>query len=134
MVWRDLGLKPGLPDHWRTLDPLDQWADIKWNHLFVWKRMSSGPFKNVIYKTCLEIIYLIYIYKKDLALNNLQWLICHKTKPKQKSVLTVLNVRDEKKGTQFTSWCLRWSEVMVTLFLCLNLFIFPHGLKLNMQT
>ena len=26
------------------------------------------------------IIYLIYMYKKDLALNNLQWLICHKTK------------------------------------------------------
>ena len=26
---------------------------------------------------CLEVIYLIYMYKKDLALNNLQWLICH---------------------------------------------------------
>ena len=23
------------------------------------------------------------MYKEDLALNNLQWLICHKTKPKQ---------------------------------------------------
>ena len=30
----------------------------------------------------LEIIYLICMYKKDLALNNLQWLICHKTKTK----------------------------------------------------
>ena len=30
---------------------------------------------------CLEIIYLKFMYKKDLALNNLQWLICHKTKP-----------------------------------------------------
>ena len=28
----------------------------------------------------LEIIYLIYTYKEDLALNNLQWLMCHKTK------------------------------------------------------
>ena len=27
------------------------------------------------------ITYLIYMYKKDLALNNLQWLICHNTKP-----------------------------------------------------
>ena len=27
-------------------------------------------------------IYLIYMYKLDLALNNLQWLICHKTKSK----------------------------------------------------
>ena len=26
-------------------------------------------------------IYLIYIYKEDLALNNQQWLICHKTRP-----------------------------------------------------
>ena len=26
-------------------------------------------------------IYLIYMYKEDLALNNLQWFICHKTKP-----------------------------------------------------
>ena len=31
-----------------------------------------------------EIIYLIYMYKVDLALNNLQWLICQKTK-KQKT-------------------------------------------------
>ena len=29
----------------------------------------------------LEIIYFMYMYKKDLALNNRQWLICHKTKP-----------------------------------------------------
>ena len=28
-------------------------------------------------------IYLIYMYKEDLALNNLQWLICHQTQPKQ---------------------------------------------------
>ena len=25
-------------------------------------------------------IYFICMYKKDLALNNLKWLICHKTK------------------------------------------------------
>ena len=43
--------------------------------------MSLGLFKNVIYKMCLGIIYLIYISKNDLALNDLQWLICHKTKP-----------------------------------------------------
>ena len=29
------------------------------------------------------MIYLIYLYKKDLTLNNLQWLICHKTKPNE---------------------------------------------------
>ena len=40
--------------------------------------MSSDPLKNVI-KKWLQIVYIyiyIYIYKDDLALNNLQWLIC----------------------------------------------------------
>ena len=45
--------------------------------------MSSGSFKNAINKMCLEITYLIHLYKKDLALNNLQWLICHKTQVNQ---------------------------------------------------
>ena len=45
--------------------------------------MSSGSLENVIYKICLEIIYLIYMYKRGLVSNNLQWLICHKTKPNQ---------------------------------------------------
>ena len=45
--------------------------------------MSLGSFKNVINKMYLQIIYLIYMYKEDLALNNQQWLICHKTQPTQ---------------------------------------------------
>ena len=45
--------------------------------------MSSGSFKNVINKMCLHIIYLEFLYEEDLALNNLQWLICHKNKPNQ---------------------------------------------------
>ena len=45
--------------------------------------MSSGLSKNVIYEMCLEIIYLTYMYEKDLALNNFEWLTCHKTKPNQ---------------------------------------------------
>ena len=28
-------------------------------------------------------IYLIYMYEEDLALNNQQWLICHKPQPNQ---------------------------------------------------
>ena len=36
--------------------------------------MGSGSFKNVIYKMCLEIIYLKYKYEHDLALNNQQWI------------------------------------------------------------
>ena len=44
--------------------------------------MNLGSCKYVINKMCLEILYLIDMYKKDLALNNLQWLICHQTKQK----------------------------------------------------
>ena len=45
--------------------------------------MSSDSFKDVIYRMCLEIIYLMYMYKKDLALDNPQWLVCHKIKPNE---------------------------------------------------
>ena len=53
---------------------------------------SSGLFKNVIFKMCLEIIYLIYMYKKDLALNDVQWSVCHKTKTKTKPNQTNITV------------------------------------------
>ena len=43
-----------------------------WNHLTVCKQMGSGSFKDVINKMCSQIIYLIFMYKDDLALNNLQ--------------------------------------------------------------
>ena len=45
--------------------------------------MSSGSFKYVINKMCLQIIYLIYMYKQDLASDNQQWWICHKTQANQ---------------------------------------------------
>ena len=34
LVRHDLGLNPGLPDHWRTLYPLGQWAGFMWCSLF----------------------------------------------------------------------------------------------------
>ena len=39
-----------------------------------------------VYKSCIPISYIsIYMYKENLALNNLQWLICPKVKPKLSS-------------------------------------------------
>ena len=35
----------------------------------------------------LKIIYSIYMYKEDLVLINLRWLICHKTQSKSKSYI-----------------------------------------------
>ena len=51
---------------------------IVWNQVKAFNCVQKNEliFKNVIFKMCLEIIYLIYMYKEDLALNNLQWLIC----------------------------------------------------------
>ena len=37
--------------------------------------MTSDSLKNVINKTSLETIYLIYKYKQDLAFHDLQWLM-----------------------------------------------------------
>ena len=50
------------------------------------KETNSGLFQKVIHKISLEIVYLIYTYKKDLALNDDQWLICYKTNPNQRSL------------------------------------------------
>ena len=44
---------------------------------------TGTSFKNVINEMCLEIIFLKYMNKNCLALNNRQWLIRHKTKPNQ---------------------------------------------------
>ena len=49
--------------------------------------MSFSLFKNGIYKMCLEMI--LFIYKRYLALNNLQWLIWHKIKTDQTFSYTI---------------------------------------------
>ena len=43
------------------------------------KQMSSSSFKNVMYELFVYKPYIEYMYKEDLALNNLQQLISHKT-------------------------------------------------------
>ena len=67
-----------------------------WNHSTVCKKMSLSLFKKVINKMCLQIKYIfnIYMYEEDLALNNLQWLICLKVKPNQTNQVnrTCLNI------------------------------------------
>ena len=51
-----------------------------WNQIIVCKIWASAYLKMLstkrVYKS---YIFNIYIYKEDLALNNLQWLTCHKT-------------------------------------------------------
>ena len=38
---------------------------------------------NIINKILTNPSYLIFMYKEDLSLNYLQWLICHKIQPNQ---------------------------------------------------
>ena len=46
--------------------------------------MPQNPTKpNHIHLQYIYIYIYIYIYKEVLTLNNLQWLICHKTQPNQ---------------------------------------------------
>ena len=49
--------------------------------------MSSESFiyKLSINHSLTNHIHSIYIYEQDLALNNLQWLKCHKTRPNQRN-------------------------------------------------
>ena len=65
--------------------------------------MSSGLFKNVINKMCSEIIYFIYMYK-NLALNNLKWLICHKTKPNPSIFFSLLLSIPSNPFRRHQSW------------------------------
>ena len=53
------------------------------------EQMRSDSSKNIINKMCVEIIYLIYMYKEDLTLNNLPWLICHKNQTKPNQILYI---------------------------------------------
>ena len=53
-----------------------------------------NSFKNVN-KVCSQIIYNQYMYKEDLALNNLQWLICHKTQPKPNHIYLIYMYKED---------------------------------------
>ena len=52
--------------------------------------MSSGSFKKWnLQNVFTNHIYLIYMYKLDLAINNLQRLICHKTNHRESPPATL---------------------------------------------
>ena len=50
------------------------------NHLTVYKTKAQTRLR-ILSTKCFKksYIYLTYLYEMNLALNNLQWLICHKT-------------------------------------------------------
>ena len=44
----------------------------------------------------LPIIYLVYVYKDNLALNNLQWVITHKIQPNRTKQLSPTSADSNK--------------------------------------
>ena len=59
--------------------------DLRWAELLEIELFDH--FTVCVFKICLHVIYLIYLYmkkKKDLALNNQEKLLCHKTKTQVK--------------------------------------------------
>ena len=61
------------------------------------QKMSTDSFKNITNKMSLQILYIWYIYCQNLALNNLECLICHKTKPnKPNQVFRIVSEANSK--------------------------------------
>ena len=65
MVWRDLGLNPGLPDHWWTLCPLGQWAGSSQNDQLPNKKIFLIQ---IIYLCCIKYSYRLQIFFKQIFL------------------------------------------------------------------
>ena len=48
--------------------------------------------------------YLIYMYKEDLALNNQQWLICHKPNPTKPNHIYLIYMYKEDLALNNLQW------------------------------
>ena len=64
------------------------------NHIFNIYFIGDLALNNLQWLICQkhqpnQIIYLIYMYTEDLALNKLQWLICHKNPTKPNYIFNV---------------------------------------------
>ena len=53
---------------------------------------------------CVEKSWIWYMYEKDLALNNLQWSICHKTKPNWLQVIVPVRFPSMGQMDQFQNY------------------------------
>ena len=86
----------------------------------------------ICHKTKLNHIYLIYMYKEDLALNNVQGLISHKTKPNQtKPNPTQLN---PTKPNQMYHYFPDITKFSVIIFQTVSFFFFISNWHVIIQT
>ena len=68
-------------------------------------------------------MYLIYMYKLDLALNNLQWLICHKTRPNQTKPNLIVQWFTSLTEVLGLHMLRLMGEFIIIVFLVINLII-----------
>ena len=84
--------------------------------------MGLDSFKNVNNKMCLQIIYSIDKYKVDLALNNLQWFVCHKTKHNQ--IIYLIYMHKEALALNNLQWLIchktEQNQIMYFIYICIK--------------
>ena len=84
-------------DTGQYLEPFN-FVDLCWIELFEIELFDHLTVCNHIYiYICVCVCVCVCVYKQDLALNNLQWLICCKTKPNQTNDKLTLNKRKERQ-------------------------------------
>ena len=74
------------------------------------------------------------MYKVDLALNNLQWLVCHKTKPNQAEILLFSHpVHEAMLGIYmcvcmvvYDYICFQYIYMCVCVWLCMIIYVFIY--------
>ena len=69
-------------------------------------------------QTKLYHIYLIYMYKEDLALNNLQWLICHKNPTKPNHIFLIYMYKEDLalNNLQWLMWHKTQPDQIIYIF------------------
>ena len=75
--------------------------------------MSFYSMNNFINKLFANHIYLIYLNKIKWALNNLQWLICHKPNPNKRNLLCIVDVSPMQKMQSV--YCTQGGEKIVCI-------------------
>ena len=81
LVWRDLGLNPGLPDYWRTLYPLGQWAvlskyNTQQNSECKLCRDKDETVNNII-SECSKLVWKDYKTNHDWVGKVIHWELCN---------------------------------------------------------
>ena len=73
LVWHNLGLNPGLPDHWQTLLPLGKWAVLIskaliwqfpiWNEKWKGMLLTLVTNQNKLERTCISKVDSSFMFK-----------------------------------------------------------------------